>query len=248
MAIVKKFTIGIQPLAKMFRITALGGSIVDAVLKLRTKNLSDDFFDEVYVDAERKIFRITSSGASNVLILREDGITFTKDYYNESGSNFDYSKLLNEFKIIWATINKVTAVYDIRRIGIAGEYRYNIDGDSPSKWLREKLINTSPSANRLTEKFLLNFEERKIIDNGTGPDINKADFINTIYSYYDSANDSQHSEPGFVNTMLDIQRYFSPVLNDSVGDEVQKLYKHYLQAERVLDSQLKSFGATNGKK
>jgi hypothetical protein len=48
--------------------------------------------------------------------------------------------------------------------------------------------------------------------------------------------------------MLDIQRYFSPVLNDSVGDEVQKIYKHYLQAERVLDSQLKSFGATNGKK
>ena len=248
MAIVKKFTVGIQPFAKMFRASAHGGAIADAVLRLRSKTLTADFFDEVGVDSERKTYRVSSNGGSNVLVIHEESISFTKDYYNPSGGNFVYSKFLDEFKIIWTAVNKVMPVYDIRRIGIVGEYRYSIDENDPSSWLRKKLINTQAKANRLTEKFILRFEEREIVSNGIGPDINKSDFINSIYSYYDSSIDTQHAEVGFVNTTLDIQRYFAPVLNSNVGDEVQKLYKHYSKVEFEFDGQLKTFGATNGKK
>lgn len=248
MAIVKKFTVGVQPFAKMFRISAQGGAAVDAVLRLRAKSLTDEFFDEVAVDADRKTFRVSNSGASNVLIVHEESITFTKDYYDESGSAFDYSKFLAEFKTIWSAVNKVLAIYDIRRVGIAGEYRYDVDGKNPSSWLREKFVRIAPGKNSLTEKLVLRFEEREIAADGKGPDPKKSDFINTIYSYYDSVTDSHHSEAGFVSTTLDVQRYFTPVLNGDVGDEIQKLYKYYSQAERALDSQLKSLGAANGKK
>jgi hypothetical protein len=49
MPLIRKFTIGILPFTKMFRVHGLGGAATDAVLKLRGKGLSDTYFDDVVI-------------------------------------------------------------------------------------------------------------------------------------------------------------------------------------------------------
>jgi uncharacterized protein (TIGR04255 family) len=245
MAIVRKFTIGVAPFAKMFRMPGLAGAAIDAVLRLRSKSLADDYFKEVGANVERSAYRVSNAEQSNLLQLTEDSIVFTKDYY-ESESSFDFKKVLDEFRTIWAAVNSVLAVQDIRRIGIVAEYRFNVDSKSSSGWLREKF--TTLNTNLHTEKFQLRFEEREFATDGLAPDPKKADFINYIYNFYDSALDTQHSADGYCDVDLDVQRYFAPVLNGNVGDEVLKLHKHFEAAQRRLDEQLKALGASHAKK
>ena len=185
------------------------------------------------------------SDNSNVVHIAEDSISFTKDFY-VSGGSYDFSKAIAEFKTVWSAINKILVVHDIRRIGIVAEYRYDVDAKQPSKWLREKL--TKLQTQRVTEKFHLRFEERELASDGKAPDPMKSDFINYIYSYYDGAIDAYHTQPDAMNATLDVQRYFTPVLNGDVVDEVQKLNKHFVAAEKTLDAHLKSLGAANGQK
>ncbi|TDP63243.1 hypothetical protein DES47_105247 [Roseateles toxinivorans] len=246
MAIVRKFTIGVQPFAKMFRVYGKGGEVVDAVLRLRTKGLHDDFFSEVVVSNDRTAFRLSSEDQLNSLQLTDENFTFTKDYY-EANTSFDFKKVLDEFRLIWSAVNAVLNIQDVRRIGMVAEYRYSAETKSASGWLREKL--TKLETQLLTEKFQLRFEERAPASDGLAPDPKKADFINYIYNFYDASMDASHPSPGSIDVNLDVQRYFAPVINSSVPDEILKLHKHFEKAEGHLDDKVKAFGAmSHGKK
>lgn len=245
MAIVRKFTIGVSPFAKMFRLHGQGGAVTDAVLRLRSKSLADNFFSEVGVNPERTAYQLSSDDQLNSLQLTDESVAFTKDYY-ESDSSFDFRKVLDEFRAIWSSVHAELNVQDIRRIGMVAEYRYIVDAKSVSGWLRDKL--TTLKTPRLTEKFQLRFEEREFASDGKAPDPKKGDFINYIYNFYDSALDAQHSSVGYVHVDLDVQRYFAPLLNGSVADEVLKLHKYFDVAQKQLDEQFKALGATHAKK
>lgn len=247
MAIVKKITIGVAPFAKMFRIPAMGGQVVDALLGLRAKALPDDFFDEVSSETDRRWFRVSKAGGANSLLIHEDNIAFTKDFYGPGGV-FDFDKVLSEFKIIWPVVNKVLGVKDIRRIGIACEYRYQVPGGNPSTWIRDNFTKFPSPSNRVAAKMNIRLEEREMATDGKVPDPLKANFINYIYHYYDSSMDVDHPQEGFVNGLLDVQRYFTPVLNGDVPDEVIKLRRSFVAAEKSFDGHLKSLGASNGSK
>ena len=240
-----KFTIGILPFAKMFRVHGLGGAATDAVLKIRGKGLSDTFFDEIGLNAERTAYRLTGEDQVNSLHITEESITFTKDYHEADGT-FNFKKTLDELKQIWPAIQSVLSISDIRRIGMVAEYRYSVPHKHPSVWLREKLL-AMPSA-MVTDKFSLRFEEREFAKDGIAPDPKKADFINFIYHYYDSAIDASHPTQGFVDVNVDVQRYFAPMLTGSVIDECLKLHRHIEAAESKVHGSRTKLGATDGKK
>lgn len=242
---IRKFTIGILPFAKMFRVHGLGGAATDAVLKLRGKTLSDTFFDEIGVNAERTAYRLTGNDQVNSLHITEDSITFTKDYHDSDGT-FSFRKTIEELKIIWPAIQSVLAVSDIRRIGMVAEYRFAVPHKHPSVWLREKFL-TLPSA-LVTDKFSLRFEEREFAKDGIAPDPKKADFINYIYHYYDSAIDASHPTPNYVDVNVDVQKYFAPMLSGSVIDECANLHRSFENAELRVHASMTKFGATDGKK
>jgi hypothetical protein len=245
MAIVRKFTIGVLPFAKMFRVHGQGGSATDAVLSLRSKSLPDDFFSEVSFNAERTLYRLSSSDLLNSLHITEESITFTKDYY-EADTSFDFRKMLDEFRTIWGALNPVLNVRDVRRLGMVAEYQYTVDARSPSGWLRGKF--TTLKTPLLTEKFNMRFEERELASDGKAPDPKKGDFLNYIYSFYDSSIDVEHPSNGFVNVNLDVQRYYAPLFSGNMGDEVLKLHKSFDAAQKRLDTQLKGLGAGHGKR
>lgn len=100
MAIVKKFTIGIAPFAKMFR-PGPGGAATDAVLRLRSRGLADNFFSEVGTNVERTAYKLSGLDRLNTMQITEDAITFAKDYY-EATVSFDFRKVLEEFRLVWA--------------------------------------------------------------------------------------------------------------------------------------------------
>lgn len=245
MAIVRKFTIGVQPFVKSFRMNGLGGVATDAVLRLRGKNLPDDFFSDVGLNAERTAYRLSSEDQTNSLQLTADSVAFTKDYY-ETKTSFDFKKVLEEFRILWGAVDGVLRLVDIRRIGMVAEYRYSIDNKNSSVWLRSKL--TTIPTKSATDKFTMRFEEREFAKDGGSPDPKKADFLNCVYTIYDSISDANHPVSGFVDVDVDAQRYFTPLLNGNVPDEVLKLHKHFESSQRRIDEFLTSLGASHGKR
>ena len=247
MAIVKKISFGVMPFAKMFRLHGSGGAAVDAVLRLRHKSLGDDYFSEVAVTPDRTAYKISGNGQLNFLHLNEENIVFTKDYF-ESDASFNFTKVIDEFKTIWSALNGVLHVQDVRRIGIVTELRYEIPKKQPSAWLRKNLL-TGWETGKHTDKFSLRFEERSLASDGAVPDPKKADFINSIYSIYDSSIDADHPSEGFVQINVDTQRYFAPVSNSNVGDEVVKLFnKQHLPSQKRIDEKFKALGVINGSK
>jgi hypothetical protein len=244
MTIVRKFTIGVMPFAKMFRMRGIGGAATDAVLKLRSRGLPDEYFAEVGSNPERTAYRMSSADQVNAVALSEEHVAFSKTHY-EAGGPFDFKKSLDEFRLVWNALNSVVQVTDIRRIGIVCEYRYVVDGP-PSVWLRRRL--TTLDTSQYTDGFSLRFEERALARDGVAPDPKKADFINTIYNFYDSSKDGEHPVPGFVTASLDVQRYFAPVFNGNVGDEVLKLYKTLCATEKQFDGRMKSWGAAHAER
>lgn len=245
MSNVKKFTIGISPVTKMFRVQSIGGAVVDALIGLRTKALSGEAFTEVGSNTERTAYRVTNASKTANFEIKEETLVFSRDLY-DSQVAFDFTKMHQEFQVIWAAANAVVEMKDIRRIGMVAEHRYAPQTNSCSGWLREKL--TSLDSKLVTDKFFLQFEEREYARDGIAPDPKKSDFINYIYHFYDGALDASHPLEGSINANLDVQRYFAPVHNGNVPSEVLKLHKHFEVAQKRLNEKLKTLGVANGKK
>ena len=245
MSHIRKFTIGISPFAKMFRVHGFGGAATDAILSIRGKGLPEDFFEEIGCNTERTAYRLSSQDQVNSLHITEESIAFTKDYHDTDGV-FNFQRTLEELKLIWQAIQSVLTISDIRRIGMVAEYRYSVPHKHPSVWLREKLV-ALPST-LVTDKFLLRFEEREFAKDGIAPDPKKADFINFIYQYYDSAIDATHPESGFADVNVDVQRYFAPMLKGGVIDECKKLHHHFERAVSRVDASMIKMGATDAEK
>lgn len=247
MTVFRKFTIGIAPYTRMYRIHSAGGEVVDAVLALRLKALPEDFFEEVLIQTDRNGYRITGHHGNNALSLNDQNITFTRDYY-ESTDSFDFSKVFDQFRIIWGAINSVLQITDVRRVGMVSESKYEVPSKTPSTWMRNTF--SPPFGSDLhVEKFHLRFEERELAADGLAPDPKKADFINTIYQIYDSEMDADHSTTGYMFTNTDVQRYFTPVITGKgVPDEILKLKKRFDVASKKFDDRLKKLGASHAKK
>lgn len=241
---IRKATVGVRPLKKMFRVSSLGGSIVDAVLDMRGDTISDDYFTEVATSARpNPVVRISSAKLGNSLQITNEDITFTKDFYN-TGKRFHFDDFLKEFRLIWQTVDAYLKVRKIRRIGFVCEHRFSFDKTGSSNLLLSTL--TTMQQGGYTERFMLNFESRTLI-NGERPDPEKADFVNTICSAYDSSLDAENKEEGAFNLNIDVQRYFAPVMEGKVADEFLKLYnKQYTPISRKYFEQFKNLGLLDG--
>ena len=244
---IQKFTIGVAPYARLFRMLNLGGQIVDAVLALRLKALPEDFFAEVSMQADHNGYRLIGQKGRNSLAFNDQSITFTKDFY-ESDDSFDFNKMVEQFRTIWGAVNSVLHLADARRVGIVAESKYEVPSKATSAWMRNKL-SPAFASDLHAEKFQLRFEDRALAADGLAPDPKKADFINTIYQIYDGELDTEHSAPGYMYSTIDVQRYFTPVIaGKDVVDEAVKLKKHFDLALKRLDTQLQQLGASHAKK
>lgn len=217
----KQIVIGIQPATRMFRLSSLGGQVIDAILEKRdsSKILEPDYYDNVSSSVNGSGFALTGEGNGNVLQLLQDNIVFKKSFYN-SNKHFNFEKALEEFREVWKVINKIIAVKNIRRIGIAGESRFS--SKEPSLELLKNV--TKLTTKDYCDRFNLHYERMRLAKDGTIPDRKKSDFINVITDLYDSAIDTENPEDGCININVDVQRFYAPLTSADVADEALKLY------------------------
>lgn len=229
-----KFIVGIRPSSKIFRLSSLEGMIIDSILSLRGKKpIEAEYYSEVATNIEQGAFRLQNNELGNIIRVDQSNIIFIKDSY-ETGNVINTEKVLGEFYEIWSAINKVLKLNDVRRIGIAAEFRISSDVNNINIKALEVFSKISPPKH--PGKFHLRYEDRREAKTGKIPDIEKSDFVNVIYDYYDSEMDVDHPKPGLLNTNIDVQRYFSPLLTKNIWEEV-KIQK------RKFDNEIKDFRA-----
>lgn len=229
---IKKFVVGIRPSSKMFRIPAIGGLIVDAVLARRgVKPLSDEYYSEITTNYEKGALRLQNKELGNVMRIDLSNVLFMKDA-SESGRHINIDKALLEFEAIWGAVNETLKISDVRRIGVFAEYHIDYQGENVNAIAMNLLTKISSPAH--PGKFHLRYEDRRPTKDGIAPDIEKSDFVNVIYEYYDLELDSDHPLPGHMGVSVDYQKYYSPLLSKNIWDEVR------IQ-KRKFDTELKSF-------
>ena len=238
---IKKFLIGIRPASKMFRMTSLSGSIIDAILSERgsKKPLDEKYYTKIARNNETGNYQLYNEELGNVLKLDLDNVIFIKDYY-KSTKVYSFDKVLVEFKQIWSIVNDILKLNDIRRIGMVAEHQIEFGEANVNK----QLIKSLTTFNKTTHpaKFFLRFENRYPTKEGIAPDIKKDDFLNVIYDIYDSERDIENPQKGSFNANVDIQKYYSPLLKANVVDEVKKINKTFMKEKRTFESFLKEKG------
>jgi len=194
--------------------------------------LPDEYFTRVRRSSDSSSITMMDEKekAVNSLTVDTDNVVFTKDHYVKSG-RIDFNDVFREFQAIWQACDAVLKVRDIRRIGMVGEYRI-VPPNNPSAAL---LSFTHIEARGVPAKFQMQFESRVLTTGDSGlPDVKTSDFWNTIESYYDSALDTEHSEEGQITAMIDVQRYYMPLLDGNVPDDVRKLKRRYDDVVRQI--------------
>lgn len=228
----KKLLVGIRPASKMFRIPSIDGLIIDALLALRgVKPISDEYYKEIATNHEQGTFRLQNSELGNILRVDMSNVILIKDAYDLE-SHINIEKAFTEFESIWTTLNEILEIHDVRRIGIAAEYQISLDEKNPNIEVMEKLCKLKRPTH--PGKFHLRFEDRRPTKDGLAPDIEKSDFVNVIFDFYDSEMDSEHPTQGAINANIDYQKYYSPLLSRNIWDEVK------IQS-RKFESEIKSF-------
>jgi len=222
-----KFIIGIRPAVRMFRLSTVGGQIIDNILAERGKGiLSNEYYTQVTSQKDLDRYQLRNPENGNSLKIDQDNVIFYKDSFDQD-FQLDIDQCIKEFYAIWKIVNGTLNMREIRRIGIAAEH--HLEGESPNNILIRQLtkFQVPPHA----AKFHLKFEERKPTLESLAPDINKADFVNVSSEYYDSEIDSDHPETGLVNLNIDVQRYYFPHLAQISKSDIDKHIKTF-QKER----------------
>lgn len=235
-----KFVIGIRPANKMFRITSRGGEIIDAILALRgvTKGFpEDEYYSSIATNYEQGAFKLANEELGNSLRFDLNNIMFIKDFFDED-KPINVEQCINEFEVLWKVLDEILKVRGIRRIGIVMEH--HIPASHASKTLLESITALKGSAH--PAKFLMQFEDRHPTREGVAPDIKKSDFINVIHSYYDGELDTDRPTENVINANLDVQRYYSPLLDTGVVSEVKRVYDSFKIERKKFEASLRERG------
>lgn len=239
-----KLSIGIRPSRAMFRFSSLSGTLIDEILNSTEKSkLSKKLFKHVEQDGDKSHFRLVGEGCS--LFVGVNDVQYSVDRY-ESKNVLDTESEIDRFIAIFSVINASLRIRDIRRIGMVCEYRMPSNTDLPSRELLEKF--TSFRTEGFPAKFQLQFEHRHPIAGTTGvPDFRTDDFWNVIESYYDGEVDADHSAGKQINLMLDVQRYYKPLLEEKVDGAIRSLADKYKKQFAYFSEKATTLGLVNGR-
>jgi hypothetical protein len=240
-----KIVIGTRFNKKTFRLSSLGGLIIDEILGLRESNkkLSNDFLTKFTSsnDASNLHVKFIDDKGINTLTIQSDQFVFSKVAPNEDATvNLD--KVIEEFEILWKAANKILNFPDIRRIGIVGEYNIKATNETSAS---NQLISTMLKwkAPEHSGHFSLEFEDRELHADGSVPDKETADYWNSIYTFYPSEEDRENSQTGKINANCDIQKYYNPAKSDPIR-ELQAIKKKFIAKKTDFKSKVKEMGLT----
>lgn len=229
----KKISIGVRSAKPIFGLSSISGTLIDDLLSHSEKNKSlKNLFTQVEQDAGKSQFKLIGDCTS--LFVGIQDIVYTTDHY-ESGKSIIIDEEIEKFSSLISCIAPALKSSGTRRIGIVCEYRTKSKTEQPSRELIEKL--TKMSCSGFPAKFQIQFENRQPINTNTGiPDVRTDDFWNIIESLYDSENDTDHSLTKHINVMIDVQRYYKPLLKDKFENALKVVTNKFnLESKIILE-------------
>jgi hypothetical protein len=236
--VIKKLTVGITPVAQMFRVASFSGQIADEIIvSTRDKPIrNSEYFTELSGPSVAAI-QLRNKERGNYLLINSGNIVFTQERFK---AHVDIDKFLEEFAQLWGVIDDILEVQQVRRIGMVAEHRvFNVD--DPSKVLQGALTKY-PMPDH-TGKFYCSFEKRIPLGRGASPINVKVDaFTNMLHQFYDAEMDLESPEPNAFNVNLDVQRYYTDETGDRVLDEVRSLKRDFETQWREFQAQIKALG------
>lgn len=232
---ISKFTIGVKVGRLMARVASQWGEVLDAFADLSDEKA--EFTVPLAATPFDARYKATLPGERLTLVLSASDVVVITDSYTLD-RNVHPDKFLQRFADVWSAANRILEIHSVRRIGMVAEYRGQ--HADPSRHLLSAA--TKVQLEDIAAKFHLAFERRVPPQDGSRPDPKSSDFINYIYGIYDSVRDEVPDETAF-NANLDVQRYFSPLLEGNVPDEVKILYRKHFESEwREFQGMLKANG------
>lgn len=237
---VKKFTLGLQPEKKVFRVDSMVGIIIDALLDARGKKISDTYYTQIAEGGVGGVISLLNSKEGNTLLVDRQNVVFTKSKYPNGHVNLE--EAFSEFKKVWSVIQEVVKFDAIRRIGIVAEHRFDSAKNNNVDLLSS--LTKLPTRDHPAH-FSLHYEKRVPTKPAETLDVSKDCFTNCIYDFYDSALDTSAPENGKINANFDYQKYFSPSLSTRLTQEMDSHF-HAFKKERLLfEDQLTKLGIKN---
>lgn len=234
---IKKLTIGIQPADKAFRVQSLWGEVLDAITASRGKKPIDQInFDAISVSSTREQFALKGEERGVTFALSAESVYYQKSAYGRDGG-VNLEKFIEEFIFLWGVAQKKLSISGVRRIGLVAEHR-RFGIESPSDLLASRLV--SYPVERDAEKFNLSFEKR--IDVNGGAYQRGQPFINVIHNLYDAKLDAEVPESSAINFNLDVQRYYSPLLDRVEADTVNIVKRQFESQWRSYQAELTKLG------
>lgn len=215
----KKVVIGVSFTRKSFKLSSLGGILIDEILALRETNrkLDNEFLTRFSSsnDTSNLHLKFIDDKGINSLIIQPDSFTFYKSAANEKAVvNID--KVIDEFSILWKVATKVLDYKDIRRVGLVGEFHIEPENEhSASNELVQALTRIDKPD--FSGRFHLQYEDRDLQTTASLSDLSTADYWNTIYTYTPT-DLTLHGVEGKICSTLDVQKYYNPAKSDPIRE------------------------------
>jgi hypothetical protein len=242
---IKKLVVGIRPQTKLFRVWTGWGDVADAIISsLPAKPFRDaTYFTGIAHAAEPPGgVQLRGGDDSRRLSITSEDILFSKDCYSVENSSLGFETFSEEFLSLWSTIDSTLDVEFVRRIGLVAEHRIT-DVKDPSGFLLRKLSTFPPPP--IAARYVCQFEKRVALPDGAAPNVATSDFFNVIYSFYDSAADTEKPHDDALNFNIDVQRYYAPPLGgDGVGGALRKLKEMFDLHRREFYEEMNKLGIT----
>lgn len=235
-----KISAGFRFSQSAFRVGTLHGMLTDEILSLVSQKpfLDHKYFDSILLQKERNGLMLRNENKGHQLNITTDDFIFTHDRYDPD-QHLSLEKFFSHFEAIWRKVDKTLSIPAIRRIGIVAEHRIE-NTKFPSSKLISSITKMKPT--QFAGKFICNFEKRIPVANSVNLDVSNDEFLNLIYSFYDSEMDSQTPASNAVNANLDVQKYYGPTIESGFITELGKVRTIFMDHWKDFEQEIKDWG------
>lgn len=246
--ILNKIVIGVVFNEKIFRLATLAGQLSDAVIKEAVEKQGDGIplFNRIGGISDLANYQLgfSTEDDHNTLHIDTTQVVYTRASTSPGISSLNLDKVIAELDSIWKTLEKILKFPGARRVGIVGEFIALPEGENSSDQLISALSKFPTSTPACSSRFLLNFEEKRILSNPAEFNMQTSDYWNCIYSFYNSERDEVFKLPGRANFNIDVQRYYNPAKLHPLR-EVRLVQNEFKEKRKKMKEHLTALGLIN---
>lgn len=247
---VKRFSVSVVPQLKMLRVNSDWGRVADQVMVKRgIEPISDDYYTSLVnvhsLEGNTGVVLLNAT-QENLLQVTATDITFWRSAYTQDG-HLSLDRSFDEFLPIWAVVDELLHVRDVRQIRICAAIQLSLNTDA-NAYLFNIIKHACPVNPRA---FRFHYESRKWINadehKNEVPRVETDAFYNECFTYYAGPADMpiilgnallassqlQANDPNkidnTVNFEYEVQRFYAPLIASGLGTAFARQRDYFMR-------------------